>query len=162
MKKIKLVGKFGKGKFTLVDDEDFAYFNQWKWHCDSNYYVIRGAIKKEGKYGSKIRMTRVIMKTPSNLQVDHINHNPLDNRKENLRNCTPKENNRNKRPAGGTGFKGVCWHKLEKKYQVSLRINGVKKYFGYHIDIIKAAKIYDREAKKYYGEFAYLNFPKPR
>lgn len=150
--------KLTKGKETIVDDANFEWLNQYNWQVDSDGYAVRYRLKSDTTPGCKVRMARQIMNTPKGVQVDHINRDKLDNRQSNLRNCTNSENNKNKRPIGKSGYRGVCWHKLEKRWQVSLRINGKKKYFGYHDDIKKAALLYDEMAKRYHGEFAYLNF----
>lgn len=105
MKEIPLT----KGKIALVDDTDYDWLIQWKWHA----WTAKGkwfAISQE-KEGHKMKMHRLIMNAPDGLQVDHRNHNGLDNRRENLRICTNTENSRNRRIRrdNTTGFKGVHW-----------------------------------------------------
>ena len=83
MKKIKLT----HGQFALVDDKDFNELNKHKWSAYYNkninkYYVVRG--KKINGKQTAIRMPRVIMNVPKGKQVYYINHDTLDNRKENL------------------------------------------------------------------------------
>ena len=91
MKKIKLT----QGKFALVDDEDFERVSQYKWTAEKcskseNYYARNRTINA--------KMHRLIMGVcKSKLVVDHVNHRTLDNRKENLRVCTQKENLRNRK-----------------------------------------------------------------
>jgi len=84
MQKIELT----KGQFTLVDDEDFNYLNQWKWHISTKGYALRciwiGSGHKNRK-GINIYMHGEVNKTPKGYQTDHINRNKLDNRKSNLR-----------------------------------------------------------------------------
>lgn len=95
MRKIKLT----KGKFALVDDEDFEYLNQWKW-CFSEGYAVRSEYHHvhglNHRVQKLIRMHRVINSTPKNLQTDHINGDGLDNRRSNLRNVTKLINSRNR------------------------------------------------------------------
>src|SRR3990167_10308366 len=110
MKEIKLT----QGKITLVDDEDFEYINQWKWHVIKNkkqthFYAQRS------ENGKSIRMHRVIMKTPHNKDVDHIDHNGLNNQKNNLRNCTTQENIRNRTSYGKSSYLGVSTHLAKYK-----------------------------------------------
>lgn len=79
MKEIKLT----QGKVALVDDEDFEYLNQWKWHAMKikNAYYAKRSVEINGKSKS-ILMHRIIMNTPDNLQIDHVFHNTFDNRIE--------------------------------------------------------------------------------
>ena len=82
MRKIKLT----KGKYALVDDEDFDYLNQFKWSLNAQKYAGR---YEKNKY---IYMHRFLNKTPDGMVTDHINRNTLDNRKENLRTATKSLN----------------------------------------------------------------------
>jgi hypothetical protein len=101
------------------------------------------------------------MNAPDHLVVDHIDHNGLNNRKKNLRNCTFAENCRNTRLSSGTTskYKGVHWHKRQKKWAAAIRCNNKTHHLGYFTDEAEAAKVYDKAAKKYHGVFASLNFP---
>lgn len=88
--------KLTKGYETIVDDEDYEELSKHKWYANvggtaPHLVYARGTIN-----GKKVRMHRVIMKTTENLVVDHKNHDTLDNRKKNLRNCTQKENQENR------------------------------------------------------------------
>ena len=87
MKKIPLRGKYGKGKFALVDDEDFNYLNQFKWFAKKPFYGKQYAVRNlyiyvsKNKYkGSVIRMHREIMKATTGIEVDHKDGNGLNNR----------------------------------------------------------------------------------
>jgi hypothetical protein len=139
-----------RGQIAIVDDEDYEYINQWKWyaHFDgTNYYAQRmergiWPIKKRKQKG--IHMHRMISKTPEGMITDHLNHNTLDNRKNNLRNVTSLENNRNikKRKDNTTGATGVhikTFASGNKKYAVS--VSG--KHIGYYKDLETAKKAYD-------------------
>jgi len=95
------------------------------------------------------------------MHVDHINGNPLDNRKSNLRICTHAENSNNTGPRKNntSGYKGVYWAKRNKRWLAQITHNGKQVYIGHYKDKEEAARAYDAKAKEFQGEFAYLNFP---
>jgi len=152
-KKIKLTGKHGIGKVTIVDSDDFEMLNKRPWHLNANGYV-RGAVKKDGK-STTIPIHRVIMNAQKGQEIDHKNNDKLDNRKENLRFCTRSQNNANQSVRGKTSkYKGVFFHKKRGKWASSFDY----KWIGYFDDEIEAAKAYDVKALERYGEFAKINF----
>ena len=84
MKEIKL----SNGYVSLVDDGDYKMLKQFKWSAivtPRTAYAYRSYWDKEKKSVRSVSMHRLIMDFPDGMQVDHINHNGLDNRKENLR-----------------------------------------------------------------------------
>ena len=103
-------------------------------------------------------MHREIMHAPDGMVVDHKNRNGIDNRPDNLRVCTPAQNEYNKAPRGKRSrFKGV-YPDGDKWYAV-IKHKGETYYLGTFDDEIAAAKARDRKAYELEGEFAYLNFP---
>jgi hypothetical protein len=106
-------------------------------------------------------MHRQITSAPPGLVVDHINHNGLDNRKDNLRLCTRAQNALNQRPRKGTSsrYKGVYWHERDKRFYAQISHKGRRYHLGSYKSEIQAAKAYDKKAKELFGEFAHLNFP---
>jgi len=160
MKQIKLT----QGQYALVDDADYDWLNQWKWHAhkhhSGNFYAARMSPRKKDN-GHNVSMAREILglKQRDSRQADHINHNTLDNRRDNLRICTHQQNLRNQKSPSNTSsqYKGVRWHKTSKKWQAQIKINGKSKYLGSSDSEKEAALMYNKAAKKYFGEFAYLN-----
>jgi hypothetical protein len=153
-----------KNRFAKVDPEDYIWLSQFRWFCQvgsGRCYAARNTPAESRVRQKQIMMHRVLADTPSHLVCDHINHNGLDNRKQNLRNCTRQQNNFNARPrANSTSrFKGVYWHKGTRKYNAVIHKSGIRKSLGYFTSEVDAAKAYDEAAKKYHGEFAALNFP---
>ena len=132
MKRIPLT----KGEFALVDDADFEYLNQWKWHCDAQGYARRSCGVR------KVHMHRDVNKTPDGFLTDHINRNKLDNRRENLRTVLKIENQRNHKilKTNTSGYNGISWNKATKKWEVYLWLKNRKIKIGYFVDIAIAAK----------------------
>ena len=150
-----------KGKTTLVDDDDYKWVCQWKWYFHTGGYAARTQRMPNGKRVT-VRMHRQVMQDPyrtNGMDVDHVNLNRLDNRRANLRFCTRGENVQNspKRSDNNSGYKGVSYNKLLKKWTASIHTKDIKlwKHFKSPVD---AAKQYDQWAKEIYGEFARMNF----
>ena len=156
MKKIPL----SQGKFVLVDDDDFDYLNQWKWHYKSCGYAVRNSRLSDNMCKDKlILMHRVIMGTPDGLEVDHINRNKLDNQKFNLRNVNSQQNKMNKSPQsnGKSQYKGIYWHNQRKKWVAKIKAEGRQISLGLYHKEADAALAYNLAAIKYFGDYAYIN-----
>ena len=131
MKQIQLVG----GLTATVDDDDYEMLSGFRWQVNHNGYAI---------VRLTLMMHRLVMNTPEGMVTDHIDGDPLNNCKANLRVCTRAENNRNvaRRPGGHSKYKGVTWyagkgsHGLWKAYIAGKHIG----YFRYEIE---AALAYD-------------------
>ena len=100
------------------------------------------------------------MNPPLGMQVDHINGDRLDNRRENLRIVTNWQNqmNRGMTINNSSGYKGVRLRR-SGKWEAQIRVNKKAIFLGRFYDKLDAAHAYDDAAKKYFGEFARLNFP---
>ncbi len=105
----------------------------------------------------RVRLNRYILNAPSGKLVDHINHDKLDNRKQNLRLCNDRENARNKRPSGKSGVCGVYWDKSRNKWQSHIKINNRSIFLGRFEKKQDAIEARKKSELKYFGEFSYLN-----
>jgi len=155
MKRIPLT----KGKFALVDDDDFERLNRHKWYASCPKWTSYAARRDSNR--KVVRMHRIIMNTPPGLFTDHINGNGLDNRKCNLRVCTLSQNNRHRRKGAGptsSRFKGVSIRRPTNNWQAAICFNSKDINLGYFEDEIEAAKAYDAKARELFGEYALTNF----
>lgn len=155
MKQIKLT----QGRFTLVDDADFEYLNQWKWQAQRGartYYAVRTEYYPIRR---KVFLHRELIECHGKL-VDHIDGNGLNCQKINLRTCTKTENNRNKKPSGNFNYLGVTYKKETKRWNARIMVNRKAIHLGYFDKPEDAAIRYNEAAKLYFGEFANLNVVK--
>ena len=157
MKKIKLT----QGKIALIDDEDFELISQHKWYVikkNNTHYAVTN-INKNNKR-CILRMHRLIMNAQAEQEIDHKDGNGLNNQRNNLRICIRPQNsmNRKKRKNCSSSFKGVHWHKQNKKWQARITIDNKRKSLGRFGNEIEAAKAYDTAAIRYFGLFSRLNF----
>lgn len=170
MKEIQLT----QGQVSKVDDDKFGGLsaNLWsaRWSKQTrSFYALRNEQLPSGKR-RLVLMHREIMGALSNQDVDHINHDTLDNRRKNLRLVEQRNNSANSRKARGkrSPFKGVSWHRQLSRWQAHIsdgpiRPDGRRKFrrIGLYLTQEEAAAAYDREARKSFGEYACLNFPGP-
>ena len=151
MKKIELT----KGYFALVDDADYDWLMKWKWCASvqrSNVYAVRKSNP------CNIKMHRQIIGAPTGLMVDHIDHNGLNNQRDNLRLCNNSDNHKNSRPKGISRYLGVSFRKDRNKFEAYIKTDEKYIHLGHYVNEVDAAMAYDLSAKKYHGEFANLNF----
>lgn len=151
-----------RGKFAVVDDSDFEEINQWKWCFVPSREGTGYAFRSKGKGGTweSFLMHRVIMKPPKSMMIDHINHDGIDNRRENLRIVTNSQNQSNVGliSTNTTGFRGVRFHK--NGWEASLKFNTTFIYLGRFKSAEDAARAYDSKILELHGELAFTNFPK--
>ena len=150
MKQIPLT----RGKMALVDDDDYNFLSQMKWHCDTKGYA-RHAVRFSKTELITLRMHRVITKAAKGVEVDHIDGNKLNNQKSNLRFATDCENKRNQKiyRNNTSGIKGVSWHKGHNRWTAHIGVNGRKIWLGHFRDREDAAKCYREAAIRYHGNF---------
>jgi hypothetical protein len=140
-----------KGRSAVVDDEDYAALAGLKWRafeCKSGgkWYAMCG-----GTY-----MHRMIMRAPAGTPVDHINRNGLDNRRCNLRLCSPSQNQANRIVPRSKKYRGV--EKKGDKFVAVVKFAGRRYRRGPFDVAARAALAYDWMARQIHGEFAVLNF----
>lgn len=104
----------------MIDRADLEMVSGFKWHFSKNNGAICN-VKIEGKR-TTMAMHRLLMNPSKEFEIDHINHNRLDNRRSNLRICTRSENNMNKNTpiSNKVGIKNVSWDKQMKSWRVRI------------------------------------------
>ena len=102
---------------------------------------------------------RIVMGEPSGLVVDHIDGNPQNNKRDNLRVCKAAENlySQAKPKNNKTGYKGVSLCKTTKRYKASIGYQGKCLNLGRYKTIEEAALVYNNKALELFGEYAKLN-----
>ena len=135
-----------QGKIALVDDADYPELSKFKWFAQKShrtYYAGRrvpsGILKPSQK---TIRMHMVIAGTPQGMETDHINGNGLDNRRENLRVVTRRENQQNRHETKSSRFLGVSWDKQHRKWRAYIRVAGKNYHLGRYENEEAAARRY--------------------
>jgi len=148
-------------KNILYDIEDAEMVEQYTWYVNKSKLSNRDLRYAEYKFsdGSHMSMHRFLMGNPKGKHVDHINGNGLDNRRSNLRIATISQNlaNTDKHSHNTSGYKGVYWDKVNKKWKAQITKNNKVRSLGRYVDILEAAKAYDNAAISLHGEFARLN-----
>lgn len=143
MKEIQLT----KGRIALVDDCDYEWLKQYD-------RLPNGKRKSE-------QMHRMIMHATQGVEVDHVSRDRLDNRRSNLRLCSHTQNahNRSKQSNTHSQYRGVTWHKRDKKWIAQIVHNKKLMFLGNFTKEKDAAKAYDKSAKELFKEYANPNFP---
>lgn len=146
-----------------ADKEDFELLKNYCWHVGwhediQGFYAeaMQYLGKVNGKFRSKtLLMHKLIMNAPKKTEVDHIDHDGLNNRKSNLRISEKSQNKKHRsgRNSNNTsGYRNVSWD--GSKWMVQLQINKRNTVLGKFEDLEEAAKFAEEKRKELYGEFA--------
>ena len=152
-----VVGITGDGDRFIIDAEDYDKIKEYRWKTDLGYVTC--SVSKGGGRSRNVRLHRIIMDAPKGMVVDHINHNPLDNRKCNLRLVSKLENawNADHRNRNKSGRVGVSWCESERKWRAQIGVRREKIQLGSYDEFEDAVKAREAAEKKYHGEFSFVN-----
>jgi hypothetical protein len=147
-----------QGKFALVDEGDLGLVSTRNW------FVSQGYPKTKDYFGvgnRNLTLDRFLLQPPDDREVDHIDHNPFNCRRANLRVATHAENMRNlpKKKSNTSGFIGVSWHKQAGKWAAQASVGKTHVSLGLFDVAEDAARARDAWIRKNHGSFATLNFP---
>lgn len=118
-----------KGLATLVDEADAELLGRYRWYAAGGKSGQRNAQTSitEAGLSRKVYLHRLLLDAPAGVDVDHINGDPLDNRRANLRLASRGENNQNQhrlRSDNGSGFRGVSWHGHNRTWRARVTVGG--------------------------------------
>jgi hypothetical protein len=119
--------------YAIVSDEDYDLVKDRSWYKTSHGYV-------QSDYPTRITMHKLIT---GYKMTDHINHNKIDNTRENLREVNSQQNNCNVRPKGKIEYKGVSYCKQTGRYRACKIQNGKIHHIGRHDTPEQAAHAYN-------------------
>lgn len=156
MKRFKGYSKTYGNKYILVSDEDYELAMTQRWTIEKSGHTFYAMCKIGEK---KVRLHRFLLNPKSTHQVDHINHNGLDNRRENIRIVTKRQNTANRRKTAGSKrrYKGIHFDTRSRKWVAYVNYRKKRKYLGQYQTAREAAEAYNEAALKYYGSTAWLN-----
>lgn len=146
--------KHDSGELLWKMDRKKAKKGQRAGHVDTGGYLVVGV--NGGIYKAHRIVWAMVNGFWPDKQIDHINCIKMDNRIENLRLATPRENKRNSSVASNSssGVKGVSWNSFNRKWKADMRIEGKRIHYGYFETIEEAAEILKANRKKHHGEFS--------
>lgn len=155
-----------KGYVALIDLEDLERVSAYGWIAAVNrggrVYAKAHPIGEGKRARKKIYMHRLIVGAQPGQLVDHVSGMTLDNRRSNLRICTSSQNQMNRKATSrdrSSRYKGVGWDKKRQCFSAGIGIDGKCIYLGLYRTDEDAARAYDAGARKYFAEYAKLNFP---
>jgi hypothetical protein len=144
------------GLFATVDAADYEKVRKYKWYARRQGYKVYAQAFIEGR---TVQMHRFLMHPRKGYIVDHIDGNSLNNCRSNLRECTPGQNQANRRPRSGSSSRFVGVSRCEDRWVAWITHRGRRYWLGTYDDEVEAAKARDRKAVELHGVYAYLNFP---
>ncbi len=155
-----------RGRAAIVDDEDFEMLSAFSWH----FRPMRAKQPEKGYAALTVRpgdghclqmfMHQMLISLPKGVQVDHINGNSLDYRRQNLRPSTQAQNARNvakPKHARSSRFKGVWHDRRTGKWQAYITADRRRYHLGVFGHEEDAARAYNDAARRLHGAFARLN-----
>ena len=155
-----------KGRHTLIDADDLPRLSPFQWYVITNRKTLRSSVIecKSSAPPRIVYLHRFLLDAPSDMLVDHIDRDSLNNRQSNLRLCTKPQNAVNSRIRSGKRhsiYKGVTrsWHKRlgDRPWMAYVCKDGKRIYLGKFATEIEAARAYNVAALALYGSFALMN-----
>ena len=159
-----------RGLYAQVDEDDYQRLKHLKWYAHfknlRTAYAVRTATDPNVPKKYPLRylhhdILRLPLPLPPKTMVDHINRDPLDCRKANLRLCTPCQNSANKGPQRSKNktskYKGVSSRNKSKAWLARFTYNKIYYELGIFPDEYSAVVAYNCAVTRTIGQFAYIN-----
>jgi len=143
---------------AIIDTDDYEFIKSYnyKWCLDKKKDRII-AVKTTLYRGKQLKLHSLILKKVNGLFIDHIDRNPLNNKKSNLRLVNYSQSNHNRKVLNKYGYRGVVFDKINKRWKSQITTNKKVKGLGYFRTAVEAHEVYRFEAKKIYGDFFNFN-----
>ena len=152
-----------QGQYAIVDLDAPAFVRERNWQAlwspsTQTFYAVTSVHKDGGGQWHPIMHRIILGLTDRTIHVDHIDHNGLNNRRSNLRECSSQQNRFNVRSRRGTSkFKGVWWDKNRRVWRAGIKKDKRNREIGSFSTEEEAALAYNEAAIRLFGEFAHLN-----
>ena len=155
--------------WTIIDLDEYEKVKNfpYSWHSYYNahtktYYALATEYRGVNEHPrSRNMFLQTLIMNPNrdkNIEIDHINHNTLDNRKENLRVVSFLHNSQHRKAKNSnnkSGYRNVAV--IDGKFVVQLQLNGKNTKLGIFTDVDEAGKFAKEMREKYYGKYAGRN-----
>lgn len=148
-----IYGIVSTGEIFFFDKDDFDKIKNTLWYrCNRNTEHVKYIGSRNGKC-----IHRYILNAPPGYEIDHINHNPLDNRKINLRICTHQQNQFNQplQKNNYSGVTGVSFYPPRKKYRARIKYNQKELHLGYYTSFLEAVQARNEGMRLLFGDFGF-------
>lgn len=125
---------------ALVDERDYVRLAQFRWYLNPEGYAVR-----YDRQGRTVRMHREVCGCDfgDGLEVDHREGNRLDNTRAELRVCSHRLNQQNRRGANCNGqsrYRGVSYCRQTGRWKATVMLDGIQHWLGRHDTEIAAAR----------------------
>jgi len=154
-----------RGFVAIVDTFLYEWLAFWNWYVVGNvkdgYYAMRDETVNRVSRGIAMHAQIMGRRDDEKRKMDHRDRNTMNNTGANLRyaNELQSAGNKDKYSTNTSGFKGVTWMKSTAKWLAQIQYNRRNHNLGYYFTREEAARAYDIESLRVFGDFAYLNFP---
>lgn len=153
---VTMSGSLPSGREFFIDAEDYPRVKTVTWYATECYYRS-GVFYVSDCSGSSLH--KFLLEPPKGYEVDHIDLNPLNNRRGNLRLCTHQQNQCNQplQRNNSSGVTGVSFYPRRGRYRARIKASQLDIHLGYFDTFVEAVQARNEGMKLMFGEYARLN-----